>query len=462
MAFTDHTPPTNTAAGSVWQPPYQALTIGLMLTITVAAFETLAVSTILPAITRDLGGLELYGWAFSAFLLTRLIGTTLAGAEADRLGPGIPFLYGVAIFVTGLLISGLAPNMPIMIAGRAVQGFGSGVISSVAYAIVARGYPESIRPRMLAIMSTAWVVPGLIGPGLAGIIGDFIGWRWVFLGLVPLPPIAAWMAQPALQSLARETQGPRDWQQTIRAAQLAIGTALLMYGLGQALPWGALLVAAGLIIGTPALVQLLPAGTTRAARGLPAAIACMGLLSMSFFGVDAFLPLVFTELHGLSSSITGLGLTAATMTWTGGSWLLDRYSTRFSRRAFAITGLILILLSIVCSIIAIAPTVAALFGVLAWSILGLGMGLTYTTLSLVTLDLAPTGKEGASTAALQLTDTLGAALGTGIGGVVIAAYVLQGAAPGIQTQFLLMLAVAGIATLIASRLPGRTTATHTT
>jgi MFS family permease len=440
---------------SVWRPPYRILTIAMMLTITAAAFEALAVATIMPSINNDLNNLELYGWAFSAFMLTKLIGITMAGTEVDRQGPALPFIIGVVFFVAGLLMAGLAPTMLILIIGRAVQGLGAGVFGSVVYAIIARGYPETIRPRMLALTSTAWIVPGLIGPAIAGVIGDYIGWRWVFLGLIPMPIIALVLALPALQRLGNAAEKPHEWNSALLAVRLVLGVALLTSGLGATWPWSILLVGAGLLIGFPALHKLLPEGTLRAAPGLPAAVACMGLLTMAFFGYEAFVPLALNKIHHQSSSMTGLVLTAATVTWTIGSWLLDRYATRFSRRAFALTGVILIVAGFGIGLLMLMPQLPAWIGIVAWGVAGLGIGLTYTTLSLVTLDLAPSGKEGASAAALQTTDGLGGALGTGIGGVIIAANAAQPAAVGLQIHFLLMTAVIALGIFVASRLPGR-------
>jgi MFS family permease len=438
---------------SVWKRPYRTLTISLMLAITVAAFETLAVATILPAITTDLGGLDLYGWSFSAFLLSKLFATTLAGEEVDRQGPAWPFTIGVVVFAIGLLLAGGAPSMPILIVGRVIQGLGSGVIGSVAYVIIARGYPDSLRPRMLALTSTAWVVPGLIGPAIAGAIGQYIGWRWVFLGLVPLPIIAVLLSFRALQKLTPAMSRPRDWHRPWLAAQLAIGAAVLMIGFMQPLPWGVVIAAVGLLVVLPALLRLLPPGTLRAAPGLPAPIAVMGLLSMGFFGVDVFIPLAITHVRGLSTVMGGLALTAATITWTSGSWLLDRLSTRYSRRMFGLVGLSLILVGIALAIATLAPATPALLGIVAWAIAGLGIGLTYTTLSLVALELAPKGREGVSTSSLQVNDTLGTALGSGIGGSIIAAYGEQQLGAALTVQFSLMMLVIVIALLAALRLP---------
>src|SRR5215213_4345382 len=325
----------------IWSSEHRGLTIGLVLTVSGAAFEALAVATTLPATIRDLGGLALYGWAFSAFMLANLIGITIAGAEADRQGPARPFIAGIAAFVLGLLVVGLAPSMLIFILGRAVQGFGGGVISSVAYIGIGRGYPEAAKPRMLAVLSSAWVVPGLVGPALAGVISDLAGWRWVFLGLVPFLIIGAMLTLPSLRQLSGGHAAPRDWSAYMAALRLSVGAGLALAGLGQsAQPIIALaLIAAGAALGLPALLRLLPAGTLRAAPGLPAAIAAHGLLNLAFFGVDAFVPLALVSIRGQTASVAGIALTTATVGWTTGAWVQAHLAARRSRRGLEITGL---------------------------------------------------------------------------------------------------------------------------
>src|SRR5947209_5577345 len=186
---------------SVWNPRHRRLTLGLVLIILGPAFEGLAVATILPRIVANLGGLSLYGWSFSAYMLATILGLILAGDEADRKGPALPFLFGVSLFVLGLILAGTASSMLIFVLSRGVQGLGAGIITSVAYVCLGRGYPEQLKPQMIAILSSAWVVPGLVGPALAGIVADAVGWRWVFLGLVPLLPFATILILPALKFL---------------------------------------------------------------------------------------------------------------------------------------------------------------------------------------------------------------------------------------------------------------------
>jgi len=185
----------------VWSANYRRLTLGLILITLGPAFETLAVATILPKIVADLGGLSFYGWSFSAYMLATLVGLILAGDEADQRGPALPFMVGVVAFVLGLILAGTAPSMIIFVLSRAVQGFGAGILVSVIYACVGQGYPEQLKPRMVAMLASAWVVPGLIGPAFAGIISDFFGWRWVFFGLVFILPLGVGLVTTALNKL---------------------------------------------------------------------------------------------------------------------------------------------------------------------------------------------------------------------------------------------------------------------
>src|SRR5262245_11940471 len=331
------------APEGIWGQANRTLTIGLILIVVGVAFEALAVATTLPATSRDLGGLALYGWAFSAFMLTNLIGITVAGSEADRMGPRRPFVVGVALFTLGLTIAGLASSMPIVIVGRAVQGFGAGVTSSVAYVAIGRGYSEAAKARMLAVLSSAWVVPGLVGPAIAGIVADHLGWRWVFLGLVPIPLIAAGLALPAMRRLDRASATERDWGHALAAVRLTIGAGMVLTGLGlSSLPLAAALIVVGAVLGIPALRRLMPPGTLRAAPGLPAAVATHGLLNMAFFGVDAFVPLALTAGRGQTATFAGLALTAATLTWTTGAWVQAHFAPSGLRRRVVVVGLALI------------------------------------------------------------------------------------------------------------------------
>ncbi len=450
MLTSEREAPAGAASGQIWGRPYRRLTIGLLLIITGAAYEALAVATIMPATVAEFGGLALYGWAFSAFMLANLFGASLAGPAIDRAGASAPFAAGAGIFLAGLLVAGLAPSMAVLIAGRAVQGLGAGFISAISYAVIGRGYSGDLRPQMLALTATAWVVPGLIGPALAGMIAHASSWRWVFLSVVPLPPIALLFALPALRAIGPAAGAGLSVGRVLYAGLLVLGASLFTIGLGASPPpLAAALLAGGLACAIPALRQLLPAGSLGFAPGLPAAIALMALLNLVFFGVDAFVPLALTTLRGQHPSITGLALTAATVTWTAGSWLQAAWVGRFGRAQFVGVGLALVALGIGGVAATVLPAVPVFVALLAWAVAGLGMGLAYTTLSLVVLDEAPAGEQGASTAALQLSTMLGTALGTGVGGVAVAALA---PAAGIQAHAVGMAALALLGVALAPRL----------
>jgi MFS family permease len=443
-------------ASGLWKPPLRWLTLGLTLTVVATAFEALAVATVLPVTSEDLGGLAWYGWAFSAFMLANLVGISLGGCATDRGGPTAPFLWGTALFSGGLLISGLAPSMPVIVLGRCAQGLGAGLLSSVSYASIARVYATEQQPRMLATLSSAWVVPGLVGPGLASAIVHYASWRWVFLGLTPLPPLAALLVVPALRALPSQPSVPGPADRT-SAPQLALGAGLALHGVGaQQLPLSLLLVPVGLLLAWRGFSRLMPAGTLRARAGLPAALACMGLLTAAFFGTEAFVPLALAQVRAQPLYLTGLALTNAAIFWTLGAWLPLRLTARMGRRRVVQLGVLVLMLGLLLTLSVLAARVPAWLIVIGWGVSGLGMGLAFTTTSAAILEAAPAGHEGATSASLQLAQVLGTALATGIGGALVAAP-FAGDPPrrGIAAVDLLMLAVCLLALLVTRRLGAR-------
>jgi MFS family permease len=279
---------------------------------------------------------------FSAFFLGNLLGVVAAGYEADRKGPARPFLAGLALFALGLLGAGLAPNMVALVAARAVQGVGAGALPAVAYIAIGRSYPKALQPRMFAVLSSAWVLPGLIGPAISGAIAEAFGWRWVFLGLLPLVALAAIMTTRALVTLGAPGGGePAD--RRIEALTLVAGAALVLAGASahSVLATPILLVAGG-IVGARAFTRLVPTGTLRLAPGLPAAVALRGLATFAFFGTDAYVSYTVTSVRHSSIALGGIALTAATLTWTTGSWVQERRVRRLGPQVFVRVGMFLI------------------------------------------------------------------------------------------------------------------------
>ncbi|OLC19029.1 MAG: hypothetical protein AUH33_06480 [Chloroflexi bacterium 13_1_40CM_68_21] len=401
-------------------PRWRGLTIGLVLNITFVAFEALAIATIMPLVAEDLAGLTLYGWVFSAFLLADLAGIVVAGELADRHGPALPYGVGLVLFAVGLLAGGLAPSMEVLVAARAIQGFGAGAVPAASYVVIGRTFPEGLRPRMFAILSTAWVVPGIAGPALAAFVADHVGWRSVFLGLLPVVAIAGGLA---FREVRRVPGHPDRVARRVVPDALAVaaGAATFLGGLQarDVLVTPALL-ALGLVIGVPALRRLLPAGTLSARAGLPSAVLARGLLTFAFFGADVYVPLTVTSLRGESVLLSGIALTAGTVAWTTGAWIQERTVLRVGAAPLVRNGFVLVAVGIAGMVLVLSAIVPAWVSVIAWGIAGLGIGMAYSSISLTVLGHAPVGSEGATASAMQLSDILGSALGTGVAAVAVA------------------------------------------
>ena len=446
-----------TEAG-LWAPERRALTLGLVLTITLVASEALAVVTIMPEVARSLGGIHLYGWVFSAFLLGCMVGIVAAGREADRRGLARPYIAGLSLFAAGLVVAGLAPSMAVLVIGRTLQGLGAGAVPAVAYVAIGRSFPELLRARMMAVMSTAWVVPGVIGPLLSAGVAHLFGWRWVFLGLLPLVALTGVLALPGLAGLGPPDRPPENEHRLVDAVGAAAGTGLVIGGLTTGRPVVALPVAAvGMAILLPALRRLVPPGTLLARPGLPATILSRGMLTFAYFGADAFVTLAIVTVRHHSLAEASIAVTGSTLGWTVGAWIQARFNQRWEGRRLVRLGLTLIMLGECGMLAVLLPGVPVSVAFLAWSIAGLGMGSAYAPISLMMLREAPPGREGWASASLNLSDVLGSALGAGLGGAAIALGATQGwsLSTGVAVAFALPTAMAVAALVVSGRLPIR-------
>jgi MFS family permease len=440
----------------VWSPGLRLLTVGLILLVTLVASEALAVATVMPEVEADLGDLWLYGWVFSAFFLGNLVGLVVACQACDRMRPVIPFAVGLALFMVGLVLGGLAGSMGLLVGARVLQGIGAGALPAVAYVAIGRQYAPHARPRMFALLSTAWVVPSVIGPGLAAVVGEQFGWRWVFLGLVPIVGVCGIAVLGSVGHIAAP-ETPLEEVSSLRDALLtALGAGLALAGLAESRWFVAVpMLAVGLLVLVPAFRRLTPEGTLRARRGLAAAVLIRGVLTFSFFQADAYVPLSMTSVKGVSTIFAGAVLTAASLTWTAGSWVQERRVHRDGPRPLVRYGFVAVGIGVVLMMVTLMDGVPPWVAIVAWGVGGFGIGLSYAPISLTTLALAEPGREGSATASMQLSDVLGTALGTGIGGVVIATgdrhdWSLR---PTLLVIYAMALTMSVVGVLLAGRLP---------
>src|SRR4051794_9894563 len=171
-----------------------------------SAFEALAVTTIMPSVSADLDGRAWFSAAFSATLAASVVGMVAGGLWSDRIGPRLPLLASVAVFAGGLLLAGLAPGIEVFVAARFLQGLGAGAMTVALYVVVARIYAPIDHPRIFGAFAAAWVIPSMVGPTIAGVVAEAVGWRWVFLGVVALAAVATLVLRPGLRSLVDDPE----------------------------------------------------------------------------------------------------------------------------------------------------------------------------------------------------------------------------------------------------------------
>ncbi len=394
------------------------LTLGIVLIELVTAVQSLVVTAIMPAVRHDLGGVQFYGLVFSGYTLAGLAAAPIAGRLADRLGPAQPFGLAVLAFGAGTILSGLALSMPMLAATRILQGFGGGSAYTIAYSAVAKIYPEAIRPRMMALLAAAWVLPGLLGPSFGAALASTVGWRWAFFSLLPLVVIATLLALPGLTGVARNPAAVG--RLSVRwPLQLAMGVGLVLVAGSTPSMRSLVPIALGVALAWPALARILPAGTFRAGTGLPAAVAAMFLIVIAFVGADYFVPLLLTGVRHRSLAEAGLVITLGTVSWSAGSWWQSRNVHRFSRAALARGGAGLV----VAGLLGLTGVLAGLpvwLSYPAWTLAGFGMGIAYNSVLMSVMSAAQPGAEATAVSSSQVGERLALALGGGLGGMCIA------------------------------------------
>lgn len=451
------TPPGLFSRGYLW------ITIGSCALVFLGAFESLAVTTIMPVVSDDLDGASLYALAFAGPLATGVIGMVVAGNWSDRNGPVLPLYTSSVLFAIGLLIAGTATTMPTLVAGRLVQGLGTGAVTVALYVVVARVYPARLHPSIFAGFAAAWVIPSLIGPFAAGAVTELFSWHWVFLGVVGLVAIATAMVAPALRGMSgrptrtdrapdgAQPQGARLADSTpvpwaygrIAWAIVAAIAVLALTLLSEIENVGGLLAGAAAILTIVAVRPLLPRGTLLARRGLPSVILLRGIAASAFFGAEVYLPYLLIDHYHYSPTLAGLALTFGAIAWAGASWLQGRMSRSLSHPASTTIGSSLVLAAIVSAFVTALLTLDPVVAIAGWVLGGAGMGLMYPRLSTMTLALSTSENQGFNSSALAIGDSLGSALSLATTGIVFAAFATVG------SSFAAVFAFAGLIAVLA-------------
>ncbi|CAL9292567.1 MULTISPECIES: MFS transporter [unclassified Streptomyces] len=427
--------------GSVLDREHRALSIGIVSVVLLIAFEATAVGTAMPVAARELDGVPLYAFAFSAYFTTSLFGMVLAGQWADRSGPLGALASGIAAFGAGLVVSGTAGAMWPFILGRAVQGLGGGLVIVALYVVVSRAYEERLRPAIMAAFSASWVIPSIVGPLGAGTVTERLGWRWVFLGIPALVLLPLVLALPAIRRLAAGPADPEapvpgfDRRRLRLALGISVGAGLLQYA-GQDLRWLSVLPAlAGAALLVPAVRGLLPRGTYLAARGLPSVVLLRGVAAGAFISAESFVPLMLVTQRGLTPTMAGLSIAVGGATWALGSYVQSRSRVEPYRERLMVLGMVLVAGAIAAVPAVLLPAVPVWIVALAWGFGCFGMGMVISSTSVLLLKLSAPEEAGTNSAALQISDGLanvmllaaGGAAFAALGGGAVGAHALPGA-----------------------------------
>lgn len=401
-------PPSSATAG--WTPFRRATVAGIVLLITLNAFEAIAVSTAMPTVAAKLNGLAGYPVAFAIPMAASVVAMVCAGSWADARGPRVVLLTGVTLFVAGLLVAGSSPSMQLLILGRTVQSLGTGLAIVAVYVVIAAVFPESLRPKVFVWTSAAWVGPSLFGPPLAGFLVTQVSWRWVFFiaALFSVPALALLIPVlrrlPAIGHDRPSTAG--SGRRIVAAVGAAVGACLLSLSAHRSPAIGGVLVVIGVLLLVLAAPRLVPPGTFRARPGIASVIVSRGLLGAAFSGTDVYLPLMLTGQHGMSPGEAGLALTAGAVSWSAAAWVGGRITNNVGRRHAARIGFAALAVGIAVCLVAAGPTTPALLVYIGWLIGGAGIGLAYSQLTVLTMGLSADSEQGRNSSALQTNETL--------------------------------------------------------
>ena len=432
---------------NVLDHPYRAMTVGALALVSVLAFEAMAVTAAMPVVAQALDGLAYFPLAFGGAMASSMVGMVMAGSQADRSGPATPLWIGIIWFVLGLGIAGAADHMLIMVLGRTVMGLGVGMQSVALYACIGKAYPAHLHARIFGLFAAAWIVPALVGPLLAGVIVESVGWRWVFwmAPMIVLP--SALLLAPGLRALPPPEAPPgaplTDDRRRLALALGAAVSATLVHHFSQEHSLLAWTLAGVALLSMGALgARLLPAGVLTMRRGLPAVIALRGLVAAAFATTEIYIPLLLNQQRGFSTAEAGVVLSTGALSWSIGSWWQGRLPAEVERGPLISRGMAIMACGILLVALMVLPEVPVAAGVLGLILTGLGIGMTFPQLSVLTLRLAPAERQGTSVSALQLCDALTTTAAVAIGGALFTLLLTLAPSKAYLANFGLALAMA--------------------
>jgi MFS family permease len=342
-----------------------------------------------------------------------------------------------------------------LLVGRVLQGAGAGMSSVAIFVLIAAVYPERARPAVFGLISSAWVLPALLGPPVSGLVTQTLSWHWVFLGLVPLVLVATALVVPAVRTLTPPEQGVGAVRRGVVPAAFgaSLGVAALSWASQHASALAAVVAVASVAVLVPALVRLFPRGVLRLERGIPTVVASRGLLAGVFFTINSYLPLMLEATHGWSLAAAGIPLIVGALAWSGASAWQGRHPD-LPRTTLLRIGFCAVTVG-AAGMLLVAPSWGIPWLALPfWAIAGLGMGLGFSSVSFLLLQQSEAHETGFHTSAAQIADQLGTAILIGAGGAVLALLGTPAAALPVLVAVLVALGLIGVFGAARAAQPG--------
>jgi EmrB/QacA subfamily drug resistance transporter len=403
--------------------------IGIMLSIFLAAMESTVVATAMPKVVGSLGGLDIYSWVFSGFLLTSTVTMPVWGRLSDLYGRRPAYLAGLGLFLAGSALSGAAGSMLELIAFRMLQGLGAGSLITIGMTLVGELFGLERRARMQGWFSGVWGVASIVGPLIGGVLTDYVSWRWVFYLNVPFGLIG--MALIA-SGLPTTRHGRRPIIDYVGLLLFGAGVSALLVGLvaaGRRGAWLAPEVLGPLALAAVALTAFVGAERRAAEPIVPlrlfgnrivvAAVVTGFLAGMAMFGALSFVPLFLQAVTGRSATAAGFVLTPFVLGWVALSVASARLVLRVGYRSVVVAGMVCLTLAFVLFTrwgAALTPAAAMRDVLLA----GVGMGLNMVPMLIAVQSAVGRGDLGIATSMTQFFRTVGGAVGVSVMGSIMA------------------------------------------